>query len=133
MTKLRIITRLPRLNLVDSKLLGLIFVQYYDLKPSQLTDEIKIDHLVKVLALVQTSDKKSDPGPGLESSERTQTDETENSPVLRKVEDEELTVVSTLKRRQSDQEVRISHEQIGDLDCLLYEIINVHVFRLRAY
>ena len=103
------------------------------MKPSQLTDEIKIDHLVKVLALVQTSDKKPDPGPGFESIERTQTDETENSPVLRKVEDEELTVVSTLKRRQSDQEVRISHEQIGDLDCLLYEIINVHVFRLRAY
>ena len=88
----------------------LILIQYYDLKPSQLTDEMKIDHLVKVLALVQTSDKKPDPGPESESSERIQTDENANSPVLRKVEDEELTMVSTLKRRQSEQEVKISHE-----------------------
>ena len=85
---------------------------------------MKIDHLVKVLALVQTSDQKPDPGPGSESSEQIQTDETENSPVSRKVEDEELTMVSTLKRRQSEPEVKISPEQTGDLDRLvrLYHI-----------
>ena len=77
------------------------------MKPSQLTDEMKIDNLVKVLALVQTSDNKAIPGRESESSEQSHIDVTVASPVPRKVEDEELTMVSTLKRRQSEQEVKL--------------------------
>jgi len=77
------------------------------LKPSQLTDEMKIDNLVKVLALVQTSDNKPIPGRESESSEQSHIDVTVALPVPRKVEDEELTMVSTLKRRQSEQEVKL--------------------------
>ena len=82
------------------------------MKPSQLTDEMKIDHLIKVLALVQTSDKNPVPNTESESSEQTQMGAMANAPVLRKmpVDDEELTMVSTLKRRQSDQEVEISDQ-----------------------
>lgn len=81
-------------------------IQYYDLKPSQLTDDMKIDNLVKVLALVQTSDNKPVPGRESGSSEQSQIDVTIALPIPRKVEDEELTMVSTLKRRQSEQEVK---------------------------
>lgn len=83
----------------------LIPIQYYDLKPSQLTDEMKIDNLVKVLALVQTSDNKPIPGRESQSSDQSHIDATVALPAPRKVEDEELTMVSTLKRRQSEQEV----------------------------
>ena len=73
---------------------------------------MKIDHLIKVLALVQTSDKNPVPSSESESSEQTQLNAMVNSPVFRKipVDDEELTMVSTLKRRQSDQEVEISDQ-----------------------
>ena len=67
---------------------------------------MKIDNLVKVLALVQTSDNKPIPGRESESSEQSHIDVTA-LPVPRKVEDEELTMVSTLKRRQSEQEVKL--------------------------
>lgn len=88
---------------------------------------MKIDHLIKVLALVQTSDKNPVPSSESESSEQTQLNAMVNSPVLRKipVDDEELTMVSTLKRRQSDQEVEIS-------DQLLWLSLTDR-FRLRAY
>ena len=76
------------------------------MKPSQLTDEMKIDNLVKVLALVQTSDNKPVPGRESQSSEQSHLDATVALPAPRKVEDEELTMVSTLKRRQSEQEVK---------------------------
>ena len=68
---------------------------------------MKIDNLVKVLALVQTSDNKPIPGRESESSEQSHIDVTVALPVPRKVEDEELTMVSTLKRRQSEQEVKL--------------------------
>lgn len=68
---------------------------------------MKIDNLVKVLALVQTSDNKPIPGHESESSEKSHIDVTVVLPVPRKVEDEELTMVSTLKRRQSEQEVKL--------------------------
>ena len=67
---------------------------------------MKIDNLVKVLALVQTSDNKPVPGRESGSSEQSQIDVTIALPIPRKVEDEELTMVSTLKRRQSEQEVK---------------------------
>ena len=67
---------------------------------------MKIDSLVKVLALVQTSDNKPVPGRESQSSDQSHIDVTVALPAPRKVEDEELTMVSTLKRRQSEQEVK---------------------------
>jgi len=79
--------------------------KYYDLKPTQITDEMKIDNLMKVLALVQTSDNKLVPDRESESGQQLRIDVDTTLPVCRKLEDEELTMVSTLKRRQSDQEI----------------------------
>jgi len=79
--------------------------KYFDLKPSLLTDEMKIDNLIKVMAFVQTSEDKPVPDEKLESDEQSQFHVNETLSVPRKVEDEELTMVSTLKRRQSDPEI----------------------------
>ena len=99
---------------------------------------MKIDNLVKVLALVQTSDNKPVTGCESQSSDQSHIDATIALPAPRKVEDEELTMVSTLKRRQSEQEVKnifynsMNHRD-SSIGCIWYAIQIDFLLRLQVF